>query len=413
MPSRSVLQALLHSRRLSLVVLAASFLCHGMAILLIGPIGEIPGPGLDFLIITCLCAGLAAVGFGVTTISAFRAAHMIRFLLLLVALRLGVWTNLLVPVFLTGPFLLETVLAEGDTGALVFNGIFLAGFLVDLLFRPTPYRGMPTVVALAAFVLAAVPAAALASLLLVYRDRLVKYTAQLARSRGTVRNLFQANASLQRYAHHIESETMEKERNRITRDLHDSVGYALTNVIVMMNAGRLLLKENPAALDELLEKVGNQAEQALATTRQILHKLRDIESVERVGLQAIAHLVKNFEGATEIHVALSLGNLRMSYGRSLDSLLFRLVQEGLTNSFRHGRATSVSIIMRQTNEEIVLRIHDNGLGLPAGEELVEGIGFAGMRERLAEYGGSLHIDGVADGFALSAVIPYRTSGLEQ
>jgi signal transduction histidine kinase len=403
---RSLVRERFVARGLPFIVCGASLASHAVAILLMGPVGEIPGPGLDFIVLVILCAGLDVTGFVSRKISAFRAAHGTRFLVLLVALWLAPGTTLLIPILLTAPFFLETALAEEELPALGLNGVFLAGVMVALSFRASP-------LALAAYVLLAAPYAALGFLLVRYREGLVRCSARLERTEETVRNLFKANASLQLYAHHIESESIEKERNRITRDVHDSVGYALTNVIVMMNAGRLLLKENPEALDELFEKVGNQAEQALATTRQILHKLRDVSGIERIGLQAIAHLVKNFEGATDVHVTLSFGNLRMSYGRNLDSLLFRLVQEGLTNSFRHGQATRVSIIMRQTSEEIALRINDNGVGLPEGEDMMEGIGIAGMRERLGEYGGTLSAGNGAGGFELSAVIPYRTSVFEE
>jgi signal transduction histidine kinase len=106
-----------------------------------------------------------------------------------------------------------------------------------------------------------------------------------------------------------------------------------------------------------------------------------------------------------------LGNLPWSYGRKLDGVLFRIVQEGLTNAFRHGKATRVRINLWQTEGEILLSILDNGRGIVPGTDVTDGIGLAGMRERLSEYGGEIRLGPVEDGFELAATIPYGMGGI--
>jgi signal transduction histidine kinase len=79
-----------------------------------------------------------------------------------------------------------------------------------------------------------------------------------------------------------------------------------------------------------------------------------------------------------------------------------VVQESLMNSFRHGKASRVRIFLRRQDEDIVLKVSDNGMGAAI---FVEGIGLAGMRERLGKLGGTLSARGVAGGFDVIASVP--------
>ncbi len=92
-------------------------------------------------------------------------------------------------------------------------------------------------------------------------------------------------------------------------------------------------------------------------------------------------------------------------------LFRRIVQEGLTNAFRHGKATRVRINLWQTEGEILVSVLDNGRGIAPGTSVTDGIGLAGMRERLAEYGGEIRLGPVVDGFELAATIPYAVGGI--
>jgi signal transduction histidine kinase len=372
--------------------------------------GAAPPYAAEYVACVAICAGLSAGSYLVRGRAAFRILHGFRFFFLCFALAFVARASLLAPLFLCGAFLFETALAEALVPAAAIDAAALLafGFVVALA------RGLPASLPGAAiplgFALFLAAVAALSCLAADYRERLVERNAEVSRLADTVRNLIGANLAFQAYANRIESDSREKERNRITRELHDSVGYALTNVIVMMNAGKVLLKENPGALGGLFDKVGAETESALANTRQILHILREIQATQRYGLDAIVQLAENFRGATGVEIDLSFGNFQGSYGRDIDNLLFRFVQEGLTNAFRHGKASRVAISMQQTEGELAATIRDNGSGLPAGVELVEGIGFSGMRERLADLGGTIIPRNAVDGFELRAVIPYRVAG---
>ena len=92
-------------------------------------------------------------------------------------------------------------------------------------------------------------------------------------------------------------------------------------------------------------------------------------------------------------------------------MLFRVLQESLTNVHRHAQATAVDVWLACRDHEVALTIQDNGRGLPAGvienfdAGMASGVGLAGMRERLAEFGGELHVESSHSGTIIRASIP--------
>jgi signal transduction histidine kinase len=338
---------------------------------------------------------------------------LIRFCLLCIAFRIPAAAFVLTPILLTVVFFVEVLAWDAHRVAVPLVAAFLLGFTLDLLTAEVRPAGMSAPFYVAWYLMTVAPMTGIAFYAIRYREILSLRAEDLSRSQETVRSLMKANMDFQMYANNIESESTAKERNRITRELHDTIGYSLTNVIVMMKAGKVLARKDPGELDSLFQKVGDQAEEALNRTRQILHLLRDSQGAEFLGLQAVSRLVRNFGSATHMATEVSFGNLHMSMGRNLDSVIFHVVQEGLTNAFRHGKATKIRVVMWHTENEIRVTVHDNGRGIEGGTVLTEGIGFTGMRERLSVYGGGIDPRNVADGFELRVVIPYHVRAVEE
>jgi signal transduction histidine kinase len=400
------LARLLGSRRLQLAILFISLASYGLAFPLAFPKDSAAREG--FLLLTAASLILEIAGHAIRRIAYFRVLHAVRLGCLVTLFLLLDHASPLPCVLLSFPYLAETALFDRQWIAVAWDAVAVA-FLGVAALSPGFAAGMESGEALsftAVYLLATAPAAGLAFVAVHHREENVRRSAEIRELSSTVRNLVDANMALQLYAHNIETESSEKERNRITRELHDMIGYALTNVIVMMNAAPVLLRDDPQALEELCGKICAQAEGALAETRSILRRLRDIKPFEPIGLRAIWHLTRGFQGATGVEVRLNLGNLPSSFGRKLDSVLFRLIQEGLTNAFRHGKATRVRINLWLTEGEILVSILDNGSVLAPAAKISEGIGLAGMRERLSEYGGQVKWRMAWDGFELLAEIPY-------
>ncbi len=400
-------------KRLTFFVLGASFVGHSLAILIVVYAwdGTIIPFRFEYIICLCVSFALELAGFCVRRVVTFRVVHAARFGVMTIAILLLRGESIVIPLLITVPFFAESVIYDANKIGIVANGMFLlilTGVFVDQIRS----RGFASAVFVSgSYVVIAGSAAVFAALLVIYRERLVDAVGRIENLNSTVVNLSDANKAFQLYADNIESKTAEKERQRITRELHDTVGYALTNVIVMMNAAKVLVREDPDALNDLFDRIRGQSENALNETRQILYRLRNIHDSELRGLRAIAQLVHSFEGATGIRIELNIGNLPWALGRRLDSALYRLVQEGLTNSFRHGKATKVSINMWRSEEEIRVSIRDNGGGAGQGGHVVAGIGLSGMQERFASLGGTILPHNVSDGFELKATIPYRMGRL--
>jgi signal transduction histidine kinase len=118
-----------------------------------------------------------------------------------------------------------------------------------------------------------------------------------------------------------------------------------------------------------------------------------------------------FEEVTGIKVDIEVGNIRQSYGRTINKILARILQEAFTNSIRHGKATYILIHFWEFPEELTMTVTDNGIGT---QTIVKRIGLAGMEERLAELGGNLEVSSPEDGgFRIRVRIPFAADKKEE
>jgi len=219
---------------------------------------------------------------------------------------------------------------------------------------------------------------------------------------SAITQLTDANIGFQSYVKTLEIQTLIEERKRVSREIHDTVGYVLTNIIMMMEAASLLSDENKIKRNEILFTARNQAQKGLEETRAALRHLRNETIVKTYGINMIEELVSVFQQATGIDIKVEYGNLSGFTNDRIDAIIFRTIQEGMTNAFRHGMATIIRINFWITNKTLRVSIHDNGIG---SKEIVDGIGVAGMRERIHDIGGEIAIGNVEDGFKIDIEIP--------
>ena len=224
------------------------------------------------------------------------------------------------------------------------------------------------------------------------------------RQNSTINRLITANMEFQEYANTAGVRSRNKERKRISRDIHDTIGHSLTNMIMMMEAATDMVKADQENLREMITLTRGQAQKGLLETRRALKELRSDEEKRHSGLPAIHELISIFEKVTGVSVTREYGNFHFYFPDKINKFLYNMVQEGLTNAFRHGNATMILIHFWINDEGILtLRIRDNGKGVE--EEIKEGIGLMGMRERLEKIQGTLDARNVLDGFELAAYIP--------
>ncbi len=389
-------------RAIAFVVLGLSLVCHtavACSVLLVSP--DL-GFSLELIVLLGVSCLLSAIGFVSTRMTVFAFVHALRFIAATAALGILGGRAELLEMAIVLPFVAETTISLRTVPAAVIGAAF-ALTLAAMDLANIGGAAVGDALSHAGFVvLLTGVAVSLGCAFTRYREKLVANDATIAGLDLAVSNLATANRAFQSYAVSVESASVENERNRITRELHDVVGYALTNLIMMIRACKVLARKDSEKLADLLDQARVQADVALQESRTILYRLRSIREKQSEGLSAIHHLVRSFRAATGVEVSVHYGNLPQSSGELIDRAIVRLVQEGLTNAIRHGRATKVRILLWRSDADIQVRIWDNGKG---AKEIKEGIGLSGMRERFKALGGTICASGAVDGFILDATIP--------
>lgn len=218
------------------------------------------------------------------------------------------------------------------------------------------------------------------------------------------------NQELQEYAKNRGGEAAQMERLRITRDLHDSCGYVFVNIMCLMEACCSAKEMEWGRVKETFETVRGLASHGLQETRKTLRTIREIQNPMENGLDSLYEIKRIFQNVTNIKVTLDKGNMKNDYGPAVNKILIRTMQEGLTNSVRHGRATEVSVDFRDDGDNLFMTVIDNGIG---SKQVIKGIGLAGMEERLNVLGGELKtMPGIEGGFKLEIKIPVIQSLME-
>jgi signal transduction histidine kinase len=196
-------------------------------------------------------------------------------------------------------------------------------------------------------------------------------------------------------------EGQELERRRLARELHDETGQALTSVLLGLKAAESA-EDVPAALGKLRELVVA----TLQDVRRLAVELRP-KALDDFGLvAALERLVETFRAATGISVEFEsqLGAPRLP--PEVETTLYRIVQEALTNVARHAGASRVSVLLVRRPGSVSALVEDDGHGFGPDAETGGGIGLSGMRERLALVEGRLTIEsGRATGTSLVAEVP--------
>ena len=214
-------------------------------------------------------------------------------------------------------------------------------------------------------------------------------------------NLVETNLLLQK--HIVESEEQAKvaERARISRELHDTIGYTLMNIIATLKASQELSKTDLAEMREFMSRSIEQAQKGLVDTRAALRAMRVATSQPQPLVALVNRLVSAFND-THIDIRAVYSNVAWSFGEEIDSTIFHIVQEGITNAIRHGNATEIAVHLSFDGERIGVTLSDNGSGSAV---ITEGIGLEGIRTRLALVSGGVTARNVAGGFQLYAWIP--------
>ncbi len=198
-----------------------------------------------------------------------------------------------------------------------------------------------------------------------------------------------ANARLRQYALRIEELATVQERNRIAREIHDSLGHSLTVFNIHLEAALRLLHSHPLEAEALLLEVKQLSARALQEVRQSVTTLRSEPLQGRSLAAAIADLVAEFHRSTTCLPAWVMQCDR-PLSRELSTTIYRIVQESLTNICKYAAATEVQISIVQSDSALQVRIQDNGKGFVRSQNTT-GFGLQGMQERTLALGGEFEV----------------------
>lgn len=216
-------------------------------------------------------------------------------------------------------------------------------------------------------------------------DRKIKAQDLYDRLRLSEDKLKKANKDLEIYAGSIEEITLLRERNRISREIHDSVGHALSTIAIQLGAMEKTIGKDDDMAKELAKDLRTFTHTSLNEVRMAVREIKPKDFEEYEGIIVIEELIKNFRKLAGIDIRLSFTKEKWPLSQDQAFVIYRIVQEFLVNSVRHGKATSVKIMMAFNDHNLSVILKDNGIG---SKELAEGIGIKSMRERAEEIGGT-------------------------
>ncbi|SFT68519.1 Signal transduction histidine kinase [Selenomonas sp. GACV-9] len=216
--------------------------------------------------------------------------------------------------------------------------------------------------------------------------------------------LGEANKRLRAYAIEAERMAETRERNRLAREIHDTLGHALTGIAAGLDACIVLVDAAPEAAKKQMAKIRETARRGIVDVRRSVEKLRP-DDLEKLPLRhAIARMVAEFAESSNMKIrVIALGwpdNLR----EDEEEVIYRVVQEGITNANQHGHATEATVTIGTEPGRNYIIIADNGQGC---SDVEPGFGLRHMQERLDLLHGRLRYWS-DNGFTLEATIPAGT-----
>jgi signal transduction histidine kinase len=196
------------------------------------------------------------------------------------------------------------------------------------------------------------------------------------------------------------------ERERLARDLHDSLGHALVALSVQLEAVQRLYRVDP-------EQASAQVDEMKALTRSSMDALRrSLAGLRAPGLgdsalrPALQALCVDFGQRTGVEITCRTDETANLLGPALAEAVWRVAQEALTNVGKHAQAKNVQVSLQSGSRSVVLRVSDDGIGLPEGAERSPNcFGLRGMRERVEGLGGTLTLKSSAEGAVVQARLP--------
>lgn len=194
-----------------------------------------------------------------------------------------------------------------------------------------------------------------------------------------------------------------EERNRIAKDIHDNAGHSMTTVIMQTEAAKLLIDENPAEAKNRIISANIQARNALDQMRESVHLLAGRVQARPLREELEEIIAQTIDG-TDIKARSDMTDVNVSAQEY--RFIVNSVKELLANGIRHGKATAFYVELKKSDNQICVLVSDNGTGVK--DEIKEGFGLRGIREKAEELGGSCSFSSEdGEGFEAEIYLPEK------
>jgi signal transduction histidine kinase len=221
--------------------------------------------------------------------------------------------------------------------------------------------------------------------------------------------LAEANRKVISYAATLEQLAVSQERNRLARELHDTLAHALSGLAVQLDAIATLWDPIPPRAHAMLERALSITRIGLDETRRALQALR-ATPLDDMGLAlAIRNLAETTAARGALSLALHVPESVNNVSPEVEQCYYRVAQEALENVIRHAEAHKIEVLLQQRARQLVLEVSDDGQGFDTGAVASQGrLGIRGMEERAALIGATLRIDS-RSGEGTTIRLSYETS----
>jgi signal transduction histidine kinase len=238
------------------------------------------------------------------------------------------------------------------------------------------------------------------------RDEQAKSARLLGEVTASRAALERVNEQLRESAARQQQMAVVEERQRLAREIHDSVAHGLTALVVQLQAARKLMKIDPARAESTVTHCEEMAREALQETRRAVRALHPSGLEQQADVDALARLARDYGAATGMQVSILADEGARTLPPDPDRLeqLYRIFQEALTNAQRHGRAKSARAVLSVVGEDLELIISNDGL---PPTSLDPGVGLKSMAERTRAIGGQIAFVPDASGLTIRVTVPIK------
>lgn len=206
------------------------------------------------------------------------------------------------------------------------------------------------------------------------------------------------NKLLTHYSAEIEKMTLLEERNRMSKELHDTLGHSFISLILSLDASIALMDSKPAEAKDRLTRLRTLAENNLDEMRNIVHEMGEEE--ESSLIRQVESLVARFREHTGTVLTLSLPETERSIRFEVRQAVLRVIQESLTNALKHGKASQLHLELTFSESNLQLSVRNNGNPI---DKLNYGFGLTTMKQRVERLGGRLQLFSVKGTPAMTEV----------